>query len=175
MNARTTRTRRTFVSAGIAVATAAAAIGLSACGSSNDTKNDSSASATPSASAPSGSPSATETAQGSTVKVSEADGKKILTDGEGRTLYLFTKDSAGKSACEGQCLTVWPVLKAPAEAGDGVDKGKLGTTETNGVQQVTYDSKPLYYFKDDKAAGDTKGQGVQGVWYLVAPDGQAIK
>jgi len=34
--------------------------------------------------------------------------------------------------------------------------------------QVTYNHWPLYYFAGDSAAGDTKGQGKNGTWF-VAP------
>ena len=34
----------------------------------------------------------------------------ILVDGRGFTLYMFTKDEAGKSNCTGGCLQVWPPL-----------------------------------------------------------------
>ena len=35
--------------------------------------------------------------------------------------------------------------------------------------QVTYNDIPLYYFQADEKAGDTKGQAVGGVWWVVAP------
>ena len=34
---------------------------------------------------------------------------------------------------------------------------------------------PLYYFHEDAAAGDTNGQGLGGVWFLVSPTGEAIE
>ncbi len=41
--------------------------------------------------------------------------------------------------------------------------------------QVTYDDQPLYYFSGDSAPGDTKGQNLGKVWFVVAPDGDAIE
>ena len=40
--------------------------------------------------------------------------------------------------------------------------------------QVTINGMPIYYYSKDKAAGDITGQGVGGVWYLVAPSGEMI-
>ena len=63
-----------------------------------------------------------------------------------------------------------------AMAGEGVDATLLGTiTRDDGSTQVTYNGWPLYYFQDDAAAGDTNGQGLGGVWFLVSPEGEAIE
>ena len=35
---------------------------------------------------------------------------QVLVDGRGRTLYLFLKDIAGKSACNQLCARYWPPL-----------------------------------------------------------------
>jgi predicted lipoprotein with Yx(FWY)xxD motif len=100
----------------------------------------------------------------------------ILVDGEGRTLYLFTKDSPGKSVCEGDCLKAWPILDGEVTAGDGVDGSLIGTIErTDGTVQATYRDWPLYYFAQDTAPGDVKGQGVNGVWFVVNPAGEAVQ
>jgi hypothetical protein len=46
--------------------------------------------------------------------------------------------------------------------------GALGTIiRDDGNRQVTYDSKPLYYYTPDTTIGDTKGQGVGGNWFVV--------
>lgn len=97
----------------------------------------------------------------------------ILTDGAGKTLYLFKNDTAGsgESACVGGCATAWPPLitgPAPAKAAEVM--GEVATIDrTDGGRQVTYKGQPLYYFANDKAPGDTKGEGVGGVWTVVAP------
>jgi predicted lipoprotein with Yx(FWY)xxD motif len=99
-----------------------------------------------------------------------------LTDSRGRTLYLFTEDSPGKSVCEGDCLEAWPPVVGEVTAGEGVDEGRIGSIErSDGTVQATYGDWPLYYWMNDKKAGDTTGQGVGGVWYVVSPRGEAIR
>jgi predicted lipoprotein with Yx(FWY)xxD motif len=96
----------------------------------------------------------------------------FLVDSKGMTLYLFTKDTPGVSNCSGGCLKAWPALVAPAgvTAATGI-AGKLDviTRADDGTKQVTYNGYPLYYWKNDKAPGDTTGQGVGGVWFVVPP------
>ena len=105
---------------------------------------------------------------------------QALVDAEGRSLYLFTNDTqnSGTSSCTGECLVNWPPLFTDGEpvAGEGVDAAMLGTiTLPDGTSQVTYNGWPLYYFHEDTAAGDTNGQGVGGVWFLVTPAGEMIE
>jgi predicted lipoprotein with Yx(FWY)xxD motif len=110
-----------------------------------------------------------------TVELADSPLGPILVDGEGRTLYRFEKDSDGESTCYEACATNWPALVGDVEAGDGVDGALLGTAQrTDGTVQVTYAGRPLYYFAGDQAPGDTAGQGVMDVWYVVAADGAAI-
>jgi len=106
------------------------------------------------------------------VKSKEGVGS-YLTDEKGMTLYLFKKDSPGKSVCvaAGGCLERWPVFYAdkfePAAGINNVDISVI--TREDGKKQSTYKGLPLYYFFKDKTAGDTLGQGVNSVWYVVAP------
>jgi predicted lipoprotein with Yx(FWY)xxD motif len=96
----------------------------------------------------------------------------ILTDAEGMTLYLFTRDmNPGESTCEGDCLVNWPPLQ-PADdiALPAGVPGELGTADlADGTQIVTYNDIPLYYFAADEAPGDINGQGRGGVWFVVHP------
>ena len=99
-----------------------------------------------------------------------------LTGEGGRTLYLFTRDSPGVSTCTDACAATWPPFTlaagAAVEAGSGVT-GTLGSLErADGSTQVTVNDRPLYYFGGDSAAGDLKGQGLNGVWYVISPAGE---
>lgn len=97
---------------------------------------------------------------------------------DGRSLYVFTKDSGGTSACTGDCATNWPPLvvasAAAATAGTGVTGALATITRADGTLQLTLGGRPLYYFAADKAAGDVKGQGVGGIWFLAAPSGEPV-
>jgi predicted lipoprotein with Yx(FWY)xxD motif len=98
----------------------------------------------------------------------------LLVDSQGMTLYLYTTDTPNKSNCYGPCAVAWPpLLTAGAPiAGSGVTASLLGTTtRTDGTTQVTYNGWPLYYFQTDKAAGDTTGENVQNVWFVITPAG----
>jgi predicted lipoprotein with Yx(FWY)xxD motif len=103
-----------------------------------------------------------------------------LTDGSGRTLYLFLADKSGASTCSGACATAWPPLTttSKASAGGGVTASDLGTvTRSDGTKQVTYNGHPLYYFARDTSAGRADGQGLTGfgaAWWIVSPVGMAI-
>jgi plastocyanin len=93
------------------------------------------------------------------------------------TLYLYTNDTKNTSTCYDKCATAWPPLLtsgAPA-VGAGADASLLGTTtRTDGKMQVTYNGWPLYYWFKDQKAGDTTGQLVGGVWFVVSPKGDKI-
>jgi len=106
------------------------------------------------------------------VKVSTKDGiGSFLVDTKGMTLYQFKKDSPGMSACTGGCLTKWPLYYREAVAAkDGLKAEEFGTiTRADGQKQTTYKGMPLYYFQGDMTAGDTGGQGIKDVWFVVAP------
>ncbi len=127
--------------------------------------------AAPTTAAPAGATVAVQVAKNATLG-------KFLADQDGRTLYLFLKDTKNVSNCSGNCAVTWPPLKAQdkASAQNGVDASLLGTIQRqDGGTQVTYNGWPLYYYAPDKAMGDTKGQGVGQVWYVIGPDGNAIK
>jgi predicted lipoprotein with Yx(FWY)xxD motif len=102
---------------------------------------------------------------------------KILVDGKGMTLYMYTKDEANKSNCADACLKNWPALitQGSPKLGEGVDPALVGNaTLADGSKIVTYNKMPLYYWVKDAKPGDVTGQNVGGVWYVVAPDGKPI-
>lgn len=123
-----------------------------------------------------GGDAAGDTASGETV-VATADSEfgTILVDGEGMTLYLFTQDTPNTSNCFDDCLEAWPILEGEPTAGEGVDESLLGSiTRDDGTVQATYNEWPLYYFAQDQAPGDTTGQAVNDVWWVIDTEGAAI-
>ena len=105
---------------------------------------------------------------------------KVLVAANGRTLYLFTADKGKRSTCYGQCAGYWPpLLASKPSVGTGLKSSMLGTTKRkDGKLQVTYGGHPLYYFVQDKKAGQVKGQGFVhfgGSWWVVSAAGKAIK
>jgi predicted lipoprotein with Yx(FWY)xxD motif len=120
----------------------------------------------------------TALAAGAEVKVAKTPLGDVLVGPNGLTLYMFTKDVNGESTCYDQCATAWPPLLTDDKpvAGKGVNVDLLGTTtRKDGKLQVTYNGLPLYYWFQDKKAGDVRGQDVGKVWYVVASDGSVNK
>ena len=81
---------------------------------------------------------------------------RVLQDKNGRTLYLFTKDTPWpmKTACAAKCLQQWtpsePVTAADAKA-VGLDPDVLLTfTTPGGTKQESFNCWPAYTFKGDK-------------------------
>src|SRR3954471_19463435 len=150
---------------GLLSAALVVALGPPGCGSSGGTS-------TASANAAGGS--------SATVSVANTGLGKILVDSEGRTLYLWEKDSGSKSACSGGCAAAWPPLRASGKptAGGGAKASLLGTIpRSDGKPQVTYAGHPLYGFQGDSKPGDTTGQGSNGFgapWYVLSPTGNDI-
>jgi predicted lipoprotein with Yx(FWY)xxD motif len=106
------------------------------------------------------------------IKLSGKDGVgKFLTDSKGMTIYIFKRDSPGKSVCEGPCVVKWPLyFREKVSVPEGVNAGDFGTiTREDGKPQTTYKGSPLYYFAGDKAPGDVLGQGVGNVWFVANP------
>ncbi len=108
----------------------------------------------------------------------DSDLGEIVVDGEGMTVYYFTNDEpgSGESSCTGECLAMWPPVHADSEEPEveGVT-AEVGTiTGTDGELQVTVDDRPVYLYAGDSEPGDVTGQGVNDVWWVVAPDGAEI-
>jgi predicted lipoprotein with Yx(FWY)xxD motif len=149
----------------VLAAAALAAVALAACGGASTTSSKS-----------------PETSGDATATVDVASGSlgNILVDSQGRTVYLFKKDSGPKSTCLGACTTNWPPLRDSGKptVGTGVSASKVGTiARSDGGRQVTYGGHPLYLFAGDSKPGDTNGQGVVAfgaAWLALSATGKAI-
>jgi predicted lipoprotein with Yx(FWY)xxD motif len=168
------------LSVGLAVLALAAS--LTACGGGTGTTPTTAAPATTAAESPTATVTETSTATETAavdLMTASSDKGEIVVDGKGMSVYYFTKDvkDSGKSNCTGDCLVAWPPVLTTNDTPtvEGVT-GKVGTIDTpDGKKQVTIEGMPVYLWEKDKAPGDTTGQGVGNVWYLVAPDGAMIK
>ncbi len=101
----------------------------------------------------------------------------ILVDQKGRSVYMFTKDTNGESACYDKCAVAWPpvLTEVAPTVGTGAKAELLGTVKRkDGSLQVTYNKMPLYYYVEDAAAGDLKGQNVNSVWFVLRPTGEVL-
>ncbi len=114
-----------------------------------------------------------------TLKVASSKLGNILVDDKGMTLYMFTPDRKNVSVCEGQCLVAWPPLML-AKGGSLADVAVTGdmrrsllgvALREDGSRQVTYNGWALYYWFRDAKAGDTNGQWVGNVWFVMSAEG----
>ena len=117
-----------------------------------------------------------------TVKLASSHDGRYLVDGQGQSVYLFEKDEAGESYCNGACAAVWPPLETSSrpQATGGLDSSALGTvTRADGDKQVTYHGHPLYYYAADASSpGKTRGEDVAqfgSSWYLVNAGGKPME
>jgi len=98
-----------------------------------------------------------------------------VADGAGRTLYRFDADKPGVSTCNGDCAKLWPplLISSPGKIyPSGVTAKSISYIErADHTCQVALDGHPLYYFALDARPGQINGQGVNGTWFAVAPDG----
>lgn len=159
-----TRSRRITLIPGLAVV-AVFALGLAGCSSDNQASGSA--------------PESNGAGQG-TVDVATSGLGQMLVDSQGRTLYLFAKDTGTQSECTGACASAWPPLQATGTptVGSGADASLVGTSmRSDGSPQVTYAGHPLYLFSGDQNPGDTNGEGLVAYgasWYVVSPAGDQI-
>jgi predicted lipoprotein with Yx(FWY)xxD motif len=136
---------------------AAAAAGLSACGSSKPA------------------------AAGGTVSPKSVSGVgAVLVDSKGFALYSPDQEKSGTVRCIGSCTAVWVPLTlskgVSAPTASSTLMSKLGTVmRPDGKTQVTFDGEPLYRFSPDGSPGKVTGNGASDqfggrsfTWHVVS-------
>jgi len=107
-------------------------------------------------------------AQTAPAKTGDSPKGKVLVNDKGMTLYVFDKDTAGKSACNGPCAESWPPLAASDSDKPLADYTII--TRDDGKKMWAYKGRPLYAWKNDKAPGETDGDGkLNGAWHIATP------
>jgi predicted lipoprotein with Yx(FWY)xxD motif len=119
-------------------------------------------------------------AASSAISVKQTSVGKVLTDANGRALYLFAGDKPGVSKLSAAGLAVWPAFSSatPPKATGGAVAGQIGTaTGSGGGTQITYNGHPLYYFVGDHSPGQIHGQALNEFgarWYVLSATGATI-
>lgn len=90
-----------------------------------------------------------------------------MTDFQGKTVYVFDKDTTGVSNCNGSCATTWPPYTSGATAQGTFPTNISVITRADGTKQFAWKGMPLYYYSGDSKAGDMNGDGVGGIWHIV--------
>ena len=125
-------------------------------------------------------PAATPVTKPAVLTLSETKLAKIITDGSGMSLYMYPPDTRNPSTsnCYDQCARNWPPLLTagkPEIKGTDLNAALVGTTtRKEGTTQVTYNGWPRYYWARDKVPGDTLGQAVGDIWWVMTADGGTI-
>lgn len=108
----------------------------------------------------------------------ETDLGTVVVDGQGMVVYQFDQDEpgSGTSTCTGQCARNWPAVPGDGSAEVEGVTGEVGSiTGVDGQSQLTLEGWPLYYYVGDQEPGDTSGQGVNDVWWVLSPAGEVIR
>ena len=94
-----------------------------------------------------------------------ASSATMLTAKNGRTVYVFDRDTSGVPTCYDACAKQWPPYLA--KEGERMGDGWATVKRRDGSKQWTYRGKPLYFYADDKKAGDANGDRVGRIWHVV--------
>ena len=167
-----------FVGVGGAVAAAATVAACSSAASSTAAAPAASPTGSPAAASPAG--AGASASGGTVITTAKSSAGTVLTNGSGKAVYVWAKDTGDMSNCNGACAGAWPPVTTTgtATASGGAVASDIGTiTRSDGTKQVTYDGHPLYYFSGDSGPGMASGQGSDGFgakWWLVTPTGSDV-
>ena len=125
--------------------------------------------------------SAAAAADAGAIKVRPSRFGRVIFDGRGRALYLFTRERSARPRCYGACADAWPpfLVERRPRAGSGARSSLIRTTRRrDGSRQATYRGHPLYYYVGDTQPGQILCQDVfefGGTWLVVSPRGRAVR
>ena len=114
---------------------------------------------------------------GTEIVLGDSEFGSMLFDSKKQAIYIFERDSKGRTVCYDECAEAWPPVYTDGEprAGRGVKQSLLGTVKRrDGRLQVTYDGRPLYFY-DHEGPGEVRCHNVNlngGLWWVVGPDGK---
>lgn len=101
-------------------------------------------------------------------EVELSDGRVVLADSNGMSVYTFDPDGPSQSNCHGQCLDIWPAVTVEDISKVELPYGTL--VRDDGTLQLTLNESPLYLFIGDQKEGDINGDMLHNVWHIVAAE-----
>jgi predicted lipoprotein with Yx(FWY)xxD motif len=127
-------------------------------------------------------PASAAGAKGARILLRSTSVGKILTTGNGFTVYMFTRDGHNKDRCAGisGCMQAWPMVTTHGrpQAGSGLKRSMLGTIKVAGKTQLTYAGHPLYGYVGDSSPGSTgyvNASAFGGHWPAVSASGKMVR
>ena len=90
----------------------------------------------------------------------------VLVDSAGMALYFTDSDHGAAVSCTGACTDVWlPALTSGTSVPSGSAAGVTVVKRSDdGKEQLAYQGKPLYEFKEDTMAGRVTGNGAHDMF-----------
>lgn len=104
----------------------------------------------------------------------------VLTEGDGRLVYLNTADTPTTSACTGACAQEWlPLVRVEGTELEllGVDESLIGELPRPEGVQITLAGHPLYHRADDTGTlseADAASHRRDGTWFVITPTGEPL-
>lgn len=84
----------------------------------------------------------------------------FLSEPDGQTLYVYSKDTFNRSNCSGECLKLWPPYLETNQSTSNLPIN-FGVIKSTSGLQYTYKGQPLYTYVNDKT-NQINGQNVGG-------------
>jgi predicted lipoprotein with Yx(FWY)xxD motif len=117
------------------------------------------------------------------IELGKTDRGRVLTNGQGFTLYVFTRDRRHRDRCVAiaGCASIWPLVRARGMivAGSGIRRSLLATVRlAHGARQITYAGHPLYTYAGDAVPRSTAYIGAHqfgGSWYAIRASGRLVR
>lgn len=114
---------------------------------------------------------ATTTTSSPLMQVRHTPAGTVLANSRGFTVYYYLVDKrgSGRSACTGSCAVLWPPVLGPVRIPAGVKlPGAVGYIKRpGGARQLTIGGWPVYTYVGDHAPGQSHGEGIGGIWYVI--------
>lgn len=97
-----------------------------------------------------------------------SQGKNLLADSRGVTLYIFDLDqNQNVPVCNAKCAEIWPPYLLSAAEAKNLQAPFAVIARENKNLQLTYLGRPVYGYAYDRGPAAEAGNGIGGVWHYI--------